>query len=228
VKRKIVLLAILAVFGAATYFGKRVDAQQPGVPGVPGVAAQQPTRIGLVNMVAVLKSYRKFTTVETELKRLQSAWEEKLKPMQAKLVNMQNDLRNPNTPAAQREQIERDGKKMALEFQSLEEDAKKDLAKHTGDAYVQIYREVEDAVKRFAASNGYALVLFYNDAITPEDQYHPANIQRKLLQPAAIMPMVVSPGMDITTSIAAQLNAMYPGAPAPGAPGAGGAPAPGH
>jgi Skp family chaperone for outer membrane proteins len=226
VKRKVAILAILAATGAAIYLGNHADAQQP--PGVPTQAA--PTRIGLVNMVSVLKGYRKFATVEAELKRLQQSWEDKLKPMQAKLVQMQNDLRNPSVSQAQKEQIERDGKKMALEFQSLEEDAKKDLGKRTGEAYVQIYREVEDAVKRFAASNGYALVLFYNDAITPEDQYHPANIQRKLLQPAAIMPMVVSPGMDITASIAASLNAMYPGTPAPpaGQPTTGGAPAPGH
>ena len=57
----------------------------------------------------------------------------------------------------------------------------------------------------------------YNDAVTLEDYYHPANLQRKLTQPAAVMPLFVTPGMDISNAIVTNLNNKYAasaGAPA--------------
>jgi len=174
-------------------------------------------------MVQVLKSYKKFTNIEAELRQRSQELDKKLEPFRVQLTQMQTEANKPETSQARREQLQREFRELELKAKTAEEDAKKELMSRSGAAYVTIYREVEDLVKRFAASNGYGLVLFYNDAIDEPDLHHPANVQRKLLQPAAVMPLYVTPGMDITKTIADNLNAMYPGtgATAPTAPVAG-------
>ena len=75
-----------------------------------------------------------------------------------------------------------------------------------------MYREVADVARRIASAKGLELVMFYNDAVTEADFYEPANLQRKMVQPGVLMPMVVTPGMDITDEVLAALNAQ-PAAP---------------
>lgn len=219
VKRTVGILTGLAALGVMAYFGSFLWAQAPAQPtGQP--TAQPAGRIGILNMVEVLKNYKKFANTEAQLRQLQQTLEKRLEPYRAQANALKAKYTDVKTSAAEKEQVERDMRKLQVDAQVAEEDAKKELMKFSGEAYVAIYHEVEDAVKRFSAANGYSLVLFYNDSTKPEELYHPANVQRKLLQPAAIMPMVVSPGMDITTAIANNLNAMYPAAAAaPAAPG---------
>src|SRR5262245_55947957 len=76
---------ILAVFGVVVWFGNPLSAQvQPGQPQV-----QQPTqparplqtRIGLVNMVQILKNYKKFQRIEEEIRAKSLALEKWLQPL---------------------------------------------------------------------------------------------------------------------------------------------------
>ena len=52
-------------------------------------------------------------------------------------------------------------------------------------------------------------MLFYTDAVTEDDFYNPNNLQRKLSQPGALVPMVVAPGMDVTDVVIEGLNKAY-------------------
>jgi Skp family chaperone for outer membrane proteins len=218
VKRKAGLLAGLVVLSVVAYLESRVRAQQPVQP--PQAA---PTRIGMLNMVEVVKNYKKAQNLEGDLRRTQQDWENKLKPFRDQANALKTKYTSPTISQADREQIEKDMRKVQMDFQSMEEDAKKDLQKKSGEVYKQIYREVEDAVNRFAGSNGYAAVFFYNDAITPDEKYSPTNVARKFSLPAAAIPMYIAPQIDITAIICNNLNAMYPpaaaAAPTTGAPG---------
>jgi Skp family chaperone for outer membrane proteins len=118
-------------------------------------------------------------------------------------------MNNAKTTDAEREKIRPRMAQLRLDGELKQEAAKKELVKINGDAAIQIYKEVEDAVNLYARSNNLELVLFYNDAITAEDYYHPANLQRKLTQPAAVMPIFVTPGMDISNQVVNNLNAKY-------------------
>jgi len=238
VKRTFGILAGLAVLGAAVYLG-RIWAQPPQ-PAQPPAHVQ--TRSGLVNMVQILKNYKKFQRIEEEIRAKSLALENWLKPLRDKAIALKGEYGSEKVTAQRKEEIEHEMRKLQLEMQEKEDQAKKELVKINGDAAVQIYHEVEDAVKLYARSNSLDLVMFYNDAVTEPDFYHPANVQRKLTQPAAVMPMYVAPGMDISDSVCSMLNQRYAGsasnqpapgqpgaptpapAPAPGAPGAPGAP----
>jgi Skp family chaperone for outer membrane proteins len=212
VKRKASILVGLVVLGVAAYLGTRVGAQQPAQP-----AAQQPapTRIGMLNMVEVVKNYKKAQNMESELRRVQQEWDNKLKPFRDQMNAFKGKYQSPGLSQAEREQIERDVRKLQIDGTNMEEDAKKDLAKRSGEVYKQIYREVEDAVNRFASSNGYAAVFFYNDAVTPDEKYNPTNVARKFSLPAAAMPIYIAPQVDITSFICNNLNALYASSAAP-------------
>jgi Skp family chaperone for outer membrane proteins len=208
VKRKVIALAGLVTLAAAAYFGNRIAAQTPApAPATPPRPLQ--TRIGLLNMVQVLKNYKKFQAMEETIKKRATDLEKTLEPYRTEMVRLREQLNNPKLTQDERDKIERRAQQVQLDARQKEDDAKKELIKMNGDAAVQIYKEVEDAVNVYAHQSNLELVMFYNDAITAEDFYHPANLQRKLTQPAAVMPMFVTPGMDISNQIVTALNAKY-------------------
>jgi len=194
-------LAGLVVLGIAAYLGSRVPAEQP--------APAAPTRIAMVNMVEVVKNYKKAQNLEAELHRRQQGWENALKPIRAKLPTPWWSGPYGSHPLST-EKGRRDAEKARSDLSVMEEEAKKDLAKVSGEVYGQIYRDVEEAVNRFAASNGYAVVLFYNGATTPDEKYSASNVARKFSLPWVVVPLYVAPQVDITATIYNNLNSMYP------------------
>jgi Skp family chaperone for outer membrane proteins len=215
VKRTLITLTGLATLGIAVYLGSRLSAQVPPPPAAPVAppAAPKPlqTRIGLVNMVKVLKEYKKFQTIEEPIKARSKVLEANLEGFRQQLIALKTKYNQPQTTQAEKDQIEKQSRELQARATNAEDDAKKELTKLQGDAAVQIYQEVKTAVEHFAMQNGYEAVFFYNDAVTPADEMHPVNVQRKLMQPACLMPMYAAPGMDISASIVYNLNIQYNG-----------------
>jgi cell division septum initiation protein DivIVA len=178
-------------------------------------------------MVQVLKNYKKFQNMENQLKSRAQQLDETIKPLKMQADKLKEEYSRAATLTPERkEEIEREMRKLQLEAQEKEEGARKELMKMNGEAAVTIYREVEDAANSYARANNLELVLFYNDAVTDTDYYHPANVRQKMMQPAALMPMVVAPGMDVSNAVVNFLNSKYaPTTPAAMAP-PGGAPVP--
>jgi Skp family chaperone for outer membrane proteins len=160
-------------------------------------------------MVQVLKNYKKAQGFENQIRDRAKAMEAQLKPYQEKLNKLRDEMQNPATPQARKEQAAQEGKKLTFEATDKEETLKKELLKINNDYVKQVYKEVEETVTAYARANNYELVLFYNDVVTAEDFYHPETIKRKLQLPAALMPMVVAPGMDISDQIVNTLNARF-------------------
>jgi Skp family chaperone for outer membrane proteins len=214
--------------GTAIWFASRLAAQAPAPApaGAPAPAARPlQTRIGLMNMVQVLKHYRKFQALEDNIKKRATELEKSLEPFRTELVRLRSLAQDPKTTAEEREKIEHRMRQLQVDAQNKEDEAKKELIRMNGDAATMIYKEVEAAVSAYARANNLELVLFYNDAVTEEDYYHPVNLQRKLTQPAAVMPLFVTPGMDISNQIVNNLNLKYaPTASTTGAPAAPAAP----
>ena len=77
---------------------------------------------------------------------------------------------------------------------------------------MQLYREIEEAVTRYASNNGFTLVLQYTEPEAAE-KYSPQNIQRKLAgasQTGCASPVYIHPGLDISAAVIANLNSQYP------------------
>jgi Skp family chaperone for outer membrane proteins len=220
------LFAGIMALGLAVYLGSRLWAQAPAAPAAP-VQAPAQTRVALINVVQVITNYHKFKTFQDELGRLAKPFKDREAELTKNLTAWEAQLKNTASTQQQKEEAEKQIKERKRQIEDNAIEAKKILAKRNDEQFVQLYREVEDAVKRYAAPNGFHLVLQFNEPPNASDLYNIKNIYRKLEGATATgccSPVYVAPGLDITAGVLSLLNA---GAPAPtqaGAPAAGAAP----
>jgi Skp family chaperone for outer membrane proteins len=221
VKRNVALLAGAAALALAVYFGSRLGAQAP---------AQAPaqTRIAVINMVHVITNYHKFKTFQDELGRLAKPYKEREADLQKNLKAWQGELEKASATPQQREEAEKQIKERKRQIEDNATEAKKILAKRNDEQFVILYREVEDAIKKYAVPNGFHMVMQFNEPPNPSDLYNIKNIYRKLEGSTATgccAPVYVAPGLDITKGVLDNLNAGAPTAAAPPAGAPAGAPA---
>jgi Skp family chaperone for outer membrane proteins len=211
VKRKAGLIAAVAALGVGIYFGSRLWAQQPA-------AAQAPaqTRVAVVNIIQVIKNFHKFKVFNEEMAKLAKPYEDEDKKLLDNIKQWKDAMEKPGFPADKRAE----GEQAVKTFQRQREDnaakAKQVLSKRNDEQMVQLYHEVEDAVKRFALSNGFHVVMAYDEKPGTET-YHPQNIQRKLQGAAGTGCAFLihsAPGLDITQGVVASLNGAVAAAPA--------------
>jgi Skp family chaperone for outer membrane proteins len=220
VKRTVVIVAGVVTLGLALYAGSRVRAQNGGAP--QPAAAPVTMRMRLVNLSYVLKNYKRFDNLRAEGVSLYKNYDEQINGMRKKMEEYQKVLTAPEykdkITAEQRDQYEKAVKQVQRDIADKTEEARAALAKKEAEVIQLVYREVEDVVKRYAASQSIEVVMHYNDAIAESDRSSPANIARKM-SAGACMPMYIAPGMDISQEVVTQLNARYPGSAAAPAPG---------
>lgn len=208
-KRTVIILAGLATLGGLGYLGSRLYAQQPypatyQQTNAAAPAAQPRTKIAVVNLAGVIRQYQKWQNFDADYKAKLGQYDKAFEARKAQAQELKAKLEKA-TDETSRDQIQQEMRKLDREVQDEGENAKKYLNKYRDDVAVQIYREIHDAVQRYAAANDIELVLHYSDALNEADFYHPLNVQRKLAS-MACLPMYVAPGMDITNIIAANLN----------------------
>jgi Skp family chaperone for outer membrane proteins len=190
-------------------------AGQEGTPlGAPPRALAPPdgprplhTRIGLINMSRALKGCRKYQALQADLRATSRRAQRKLEGLTREVGGLQAECDALGTPGVRREECARRIRELKGQIEEARQDAQARMTKLSGDAFAALYREVEGAADRVARSRGLELVLFYTDAVTEADYYNPGNLQRKMTQPGALMPMIVaSPEMDITNTVIETLN----------------------
>jgi Skp family chaperone for outer membrane proteins len=210
------LLVGTAALGLAVYLGSRLWAQAPAAP----VQAPAQTRIAVVNTVQLLTSYYKFKAFQEELNVLAKPYKENVAKLETNKQEWEKVLKNPNAPEKDRQQAEIEIRKRKHEMDDLDAEGKKVIGKRYEDGFVQLYREVEDCIKRYAAANGFHLVLQFSEPPNATDLYTMRNLNRKLEGLTAVgasMPIYTAPGLDITSGVLTNLNANAPRAAAGGA-----------
>jgi Skp family chaperone for outer membrane proteins len=202
-------VAILTV-GVAAFVGGRLPAQQPQQyqqPAAAPAASPLRTKIGLLNLSHVIKSYTKYQAFEREWQETLKGYDKTIEGKRSTMVAYQKELEK-QLDQATRDKYEGYVRQLQREMQDVSEDAKKQLSKKRDEQAIIIYKEIEHAVQVYARAQDIDLVLHFNDAIVPQDLYSPVNIQRKL-QIGACMPMYSNPQMDITQAIITMLNSQY-------------------
>jgi Skp family chaperone for outer membrane proteins len=222
-------VAGLAALGTLAYVANHLWAQAPGA----GAAAPAQTRIAVINLLQVIKNYNKAKFYESELEDTLKPYRAKAEKLKSDLVTWQNylsDPKNRDIPQDQRETGEKSITNIKRQIEDLDKEARKAFGKKREQQIVQLYKEVDDAVKRYAPANGFHLVLAYGEPVNPTDLLSAPNIARKLegiQMGGACMPMYFPDGMDISGAVVDALNRAYPGSAAAigntaGTPGGGG------
>jgi Skp family chaperone for outer membrane proteins len=196
--------------GVAACFSGRLSAQQPQQypQATPTTTTPLRTRIGLLNLSHVIKSYAKYQAFEREWQEALKGYDKTIENKRNLMTQWQKELEKQQVDPAQRDKYEGYVRQLQREMQDIGEDAKKQLSKKRDEQAVIIYKEIEQAVQVYARSQDLELVLHFNDAIVPQDLHSPMNVQRKL-QIGACMPMFSHPQMDITQAIITMLNDHY-------------------
>lgn len=215
-KRKaIVATASVAVVGALIYVGGLWA--QSSVPSAAARPAAAPrTKIALLNLTYVISYYHKYQAYKQEMKGIAKPYEDQIKGKQAELEAFRKEATNPATPQARVEDLTKQAKKLQREMEDIGADAKAKLAKKAEGQMVELYREVQDAARRFAVSHDFDMVLQYNEPIEKDAYYTAANVERKM-GAGALIPMHYSNENEISYDVMNALNAAYrPASPAPG------------
>lgn len=173
--------------------------------------ATKPTRvrIALVNMAQVIKNCHKIRTDEDQILARAEFWRKKIDGIAAKAKECKAKY-TPGTSEADKEAIEKQLRQLQLEYQDADDAAKKDLTEIKGKVYQRAFLDVEEMVSLVAREYDYELVLYYQAPVTQTEYHGPEYFHRALLQPC-VVPIYVTPGMDISDFVVTKLNAKYHG-----------------
>jgi Skp family chaperone for outer membrane proteins len=206
VKRKLALIIGVAALSAAAYFSSPLWAD----PGATGGAAPAPvkTRICLINVSQVIKTYKKWDAYQQEAKVQVQHYEEQMKGKTSLLEVKKKEYADAKDLAT-KDQIEKDSKRIQRDLQDAAEQFKLDFGKKEVDQLTIIFKEIEEAARVYARARDIDLVLHYSDPFAPaQDPYNPNNLNRKLTS-GALIPIYAADGMDISTVVTQMLNDRY-------------------
>jgi Skp family chaperone for outer membrane proteins len=210
----VLIVAGVLTVGAALYCGASLLAQAPQPAAQPPAAQQAPaqTRVAFVNLHIVLKNYKKTKIYDDEVERIVKPLRDKGEEAKSNIKKAEEALRDVKLDPTLRAQHEKSGRDWKRYLEDLEIEANKLVGKKREEQLVQLYHEIEDAVGRYAAANGFTAVLQYTEPETAAEKYSAQNIQRKLAgssQTGCTVPIYFHPGLDISAAVIANLNAPY-------------------
>jgi Skp family chaperone for outer membrane proteins len=197
----------MLVLGLAIVGMSRTAAQTPPAVGTPPAVPTAKSGIATFNITYVMKHYTKFQTFEAELKAAIQVYQNTDTQLKQKGEEEAKKL-TATTPPEQKELIQRSLTELQRKIEDNKMEAQKVMNKKQEEQLKILYLDVRQHVARLAASNGYQLVMHYNDAITDADYMSIQNIARKL-QAGALMPIYMANGVDISRDLVMSLNAAY-------------------
>jgi Skp family chaperone for outer membrane proteins len=213
VKRTVITLSSILAVGVAAYVVSHLRADPNYIQPVNAAGPAAPNKVAVVNLMGVLKQYRKWTDIEETLKAYLKRINEDYEKQKNRMAELKKNFESTADTAA-RDQIQTQVKQLEREVQDYGEKAKKEVTKYREENAVQVYKEIQDAVQRYARANDIGLVLHYEDGMTPSEVYHPMNVMQKC-QTQACIPLYVDTHLDITGPVADMLNKGAGGQTAP-------------
>jgi Skp family chaperone for outer membrane proteins len=210
VKRNMVVLAALATLGVAVYMVSQLGAQTPGTA---PAAAPANVKIGLVNLAYVFKGYNKYKTYSDEMDKIRLQYEKKHNDLQLYIKQCQEFSTSPKAQQPEKDKMEDYIKTAKRQMEDNIAEAKKAASKKADEHMVQCYKEIEEAVKRYAGSNGFHIIFNYSEALTDADKYSAPDVQRKISGPfnsAGVCPLYMVNGIDVSADVVNTLNTMFP------------------
>jgi Skp family chaperone for outer membrane proteins len=184
--------------------------------------APQQTRVATVNMLVVMKGYKKFDIFRQEMETLAKPYKDEAKKLGDMYKGWKAVAEDPKKTEKERTDAQEYLVRLKRQMEDNSAQASKILGAREDEKVVQIYREIQDAVKRYALSNGIHVVMQYTEMTSEPEIYTAANIKRKLqsAQVGACTPMYIADGVDISQAVVSMLNTPFTAA-APAAPAAG-------
>jgi len=171
---------------------------------VPGRLLAQdaaPFPVALVNMDKVFKTHKPLLDKLAPIKAAAAELEKNVQLRNVELETVVNKLRaaQPGSPEAQR--LQQQGAKLQADLQQYVQKERGDLQKREAAIYLDIYRQLEEEVRKYAKAKGIKLVIRQQDTSLDENQ----PLQQILT--SLNRGIVYEDGLDITEEILKALDA---------------------
>jgi Skp family chaperone for outer membrane proteins len=157
--------------------------------------------IAVVDVSVIFKKHARFQGMIEAFKKEVQAAEAKLKTDYDQVKALQEQLKGFTPGSPDYKQMEQRIAHSGADLQIKQATQKKELMEYEGRIYYQVYREMDDSVKRFAQKNSIALVLRY--ASDPVDDPVDRNEIVRGINKSVVY---VDPALDITDWILQDLN----------------------
>jgi Skp family chaperone for outer membrane proteins len=157
--------------------------------------------IAVVDVSVIFKKHQRFLAMTEKFKKDVEAAEAKLKEEYNQIKLLEDQLKSFTPGSPDFKQMDQRVTKAKVDWQLKGQTQKKDLMEAEGRIYFQVYRELDDAVKRFAQKHNIALVLRY--ASDPVDD---PNDRNEIVRGINKSVVYVDPALDITMLILDDLN----------------------
>ena len=204
-KRKVAFVAVAMMLGVAVCCGTALWAQGTGAT---QPAAQPPrTKIALINLNQVVKSYKKYQSFQDEFKGVVKEWDAKLQQLKTQMDAETVKAQAQGLTQEQKDAITASLKTYQRQMQDLSDNAKSVLGKKEADQITILYKEIRSGVEAWAKARDLEMVMLYND-VPPAEAETPAAIGRRLTT-TGCLPMFMVPGMDITNDVITMMNNWY-------------------
>jgi Skp family chaperone for outer membrane proteins len=210
VKNKVLWAVSALALGASVIVGGTLWAQGGGAaPATPPSAPQAPqVKVAFINLAYILKHSAKWNALMDQMKNDSKSFEDFIKPRQQQIDALTAENKDQKTATTKREENVATITRLNREIEDKTAEARKQLAPKSETNMVTMYRDIQDAAARYAMSNGFEIVLQYQDGFTPEDYNSPMNIIDKMRQ-RGCLPLWYQQGNDISMQVVTSMNEAY-------------------
>jgi len=197
-------LAALLIMGMTVL--SRGQATARGTAGAPAAANPPPTKLAVVNIVDLFDGLSEKLAADRDIQKMKTDFEDQSGKMKAAIDASDQTLKTSFKPgSAEYRQAQNDLLKKAMDLQSYNSYAQQMLFMELRLRTADIYRKINDAVAKYAAANGIALVFVADnssvDSATTQEQLQAMVTVRKILY--------FHPDFEITSKIKQMMNTEY-------------------
>jgi Skp family chaperone for outer membrane proteins len=206
VKRFLLIAAAVSAVSTA-FVVSRLAAQQGAAP----VQAPAVTRVALINIAKVFQEYDKAKFYKDEMQRLAEPKKLLRDKLAKEIISWKQAMADPKFPIEQKERYERGIVNNQRQMEDLDREMRQLLGEKNEQQYVQLYKDVSDAVQRYAQANNFHVVLAYIEP-TQGDPFTITNILRKVQgmdMGGTVTGMFMAPGVDISSAVVDLMNQNY-------------------
>jgi Skp family chaperone for outer membrane proteins len=171
----------------------------------PAAAAKPQTRIAFVNLAYVLKNYKKVDALAGDFKTRYKDYEKEAQTKKSEMDALDAENNDPKTDVTKREENLQKMVQLKRDIEEINQKARKALAPQSEANTVEVYQDIQNAVKRYAEAHNFEMVLQFQDGFTEEDLKSPMNIMNKM-QTRACIPIYLPKANDISSDVTSELN----------------------
>ena len=166
-------------------------------------------RVAVVNVALILEKYEIAHDVKADLKEMnRKKSESKPSVLAIEIEVLEKLLRTAEMPAKAKEQLEKQLETTKKKLREWKHDRPGELSKKATDNIVEVWKDIQDAVAKYAAWHEIDLVFGYTDPLNKNELDLFPNVNRKMqaMDVGSTVPLALTAHVDISEAILDRLK----------------------